>query len=356
MYPNIRSLLICNINLATKVDARYRMIASILTTWFKLHSLIPSTEQDVQEQSLWYNINVTIDKKPFCWRPWLHAGIVTINDILHPDQPRFLSHDELSEKFQVTVSFLHVLQIRSAIPFNWRRLLSYQANPNLLTKPTIVDSDKAHLDILKLSSKKLYTNIILRKQQNVASQRKWNLEFPPPQDISPQEYWQSNFEAAFRSVRETKLQAFQFKLLHRIIPCNKYLKNIRVVESDLCSYCGGVDSLNHFFYHCSSVKPFWSALCTWATRQINIQLENIQLCEYMLGIPQENPQSKVLNFIILSCKFYIYRQKLYHEGKTDLTAFLRELRAKLKIEKYICVLEGKADKFNRWRSILNALG
>lgn len=159
----------------------------------------------------------------------------------------------------------------------------------------------------------------------------------------------------FRSVRETKIQAFQFKVLHRWIPCNKYLKNIRVKEEDLCSYCGNVDTLSHFLFHCSYVQRFWLTLCNWTTQQIDMSLNNVSEQEYMLGMPKEIPRSRVINFILLSCKFCIYRQKLYHGARLELTSFLHELRMKHKIEKYICILEGKADKFNIWRKTLNTL-
>lgn len=76
----------------------------------------------------------------------------------------------------------------------------------------------------------------------------------------------------------------------------------------------------------------------------------------MLGIPKDNPLARVLNFIILTFKFYTYRQKLYHEAQLDITAFLREFRNKLKIEQYICTLEGKEDTFGVWNRALSVLG
>lgn len=94
------------------------------------------------------------------------------------------------------------------------------------------------------------------------------------------------------------------------------------VKSLALTYCGDFDSLSHFFFHFSHVQPFWVALWNWATQQTDIQLANVELLEYMLGVPKDNPQAKVLNFIKLSCKFFIYRQKLYHEAKLDLDAFL----------------------------------
>lgn len=104
----------------------------------------------------------------------------------------------------------------------------------------------------------------------------WILEFPPPLGIPVSDYWQANYMAAFRSIRETKLQAFQFKVLHRLIPCNKYLKNIRVKNDEACAYCNEVDSLSHFLFYCPTVQRFWVALCNWSSQQINLPLEMFQ--------------------------------------------------------------------------------
>lgn len=93
--------------------------------------------------------------------------------------------------------------------------------------------------------------------------------------------------------------------------------------------------LSHFLFHCSSVKRFWSSLCNWSAQQIDVSLDIIDVLEYILGVPKEHPRSRVINFILLLCKFYIYCQKLFHDAMLDLTAFQQELRMKLKMEKNI---------------------
>lgn len=64
------------------------MLTNILNTWYELHNLNPSMESDIQQESLWYNNNITINKSLLWWRKWINAGIYTINDILHADLPR----------------------------------------------------------------------------------------------------------------------------------------------------------------------------------------------------------------------------------------------------------------------------
>lgn len=191
-YQDIQSLLLCKTSFLNKLDSRYRMLRDILTTWSELHLFSPSNETEVQEESLWFNRDITIGKEQLCWRLWLNASITTVNHLLHNTLPRFLSHEELSEKYHINASFLQILQIRSSIPFPWRRLLTSQASQNLSTSPKIVTSTGLSLDISDVSSKKLYSELILRKQQAVASQRKWDLEFPPPPDKPLFEYWRSN--------------------------------------------------------------------------------------------------------------------------------------------------------------------
>lgn len=332
------------------------MLTDILGSWYEFQANTPTTEADVQEQSLWLNNNVTMAKKTLCWRPWLCAGIVKVNDLLHPDLPRFMSHEELALRYNINVSFLQVLQIRSCLPFSWRHLLVGSAGPVIPMKPQILLTDSSKLDISNIKSRRIYSSIIVRKKQEVSSHRKWDLEFPPPQNMLDTDLWESKHRSPFRFTRETKLQSFQFKLLHRILPCRKYLRTIRITEDDKCPSCGEVDTLSHFFFHCLQVQTFWTMLCNWFSDQADIPLSNVNANEFMLGIPKENPQARILNFIVLTCKFYIFRQRLYYNSRFELVAFLRELRTKLKVEKYICSLEGKANRFNMWQSILSALG
>lgn len=341
-YPDIKSLLTFSSNLSSQLDKRYQMLNDILNSWFLLKANNFLTESEIQEQSLWWNDKVIINKKSICWRTWLNAGIVRVNDLLHPVSPRFMSHEELALKYGINVSFLKVLQIRSCLPFDWRRHLLGCANPEISIIPQIQASDGSLVDILNITSKRIYSIIIAKKRQPVSAQRKWLIEFPPPANVPVSDFWESKYRCSFRSTRETKLQSFQFKLLHRILPCRKYLRTIRISED--------------FFFYCPRVREFWKMIRDWFASQVNIYLANTTVDEFMLGVPKEEPQARILNLTILTCKFYIFRQKLYHDSKLEFLGFLRELRYKLPIEKYICSLEGKASRFNIWNSVLSALG
>lgn len=275
---------------------------------------------------MWHNGYITANNESLCWKTWCHAGIVYVNDIPHPTLPRFLSHEELTEKYGVKCSFLNISQIRSSLPYAWRNLIQNSAQSSITPKLQIRTSEGNLLAIENTSPRRLYSVLIITKLQKVAAQAKWNLEFAPRQGTPQQEYWESIYKSPFRCTRETKLQSFQFKLLHRILPCNKYLMNIRIRDTDLCEFCNVSDTLTHFFFYCQKVVTFWHSLCHWFARQVDTHLNHIQCRDFLFGVPVEDPQSRIINFILINTRFYIYQQRLYHNSALDITASLREFR------------------------------
>lgn len=51
-----------------------------------------------------------------------------VEDLLHEKEGRFLSHDELSKKLGIKVTFLEALQIRQSVPYRWRALVPSPAS------------------------------------------------------------------------------------------------------------------------------------------------------------------------------------------------------------------------------------
>jgi hypothetical protein len=64
-------------------------------------------------------------------------------------------------------------------------------------------------------------------------------------------------------VRNTKIRAFQYKVLYKLIPCNLYLNKIQKSDTDKCNKCNILDDLKHYFYKCQEIKTFWNRFCTW---------------------------------------------------------------------------------------------
>lgn len=182
---------------------------------------------------------------------------------------------------------------------------------------------------------------------------KWEATF---QDSPYLDNWEALFLSPFRAVRETRLQALQFKIFYRIIPCRHYLKTIRVLDSDRCGFCPEVDSIQHFFTECPCTKNLWNRISLWLLGVGGPNLAALSTEEILLGTLLPTRTASMLNSITLFTKSYIHRQKLFHNGELSLIGWLGELKKRLRIEQYICKLEGRCRRFTKWEKIFQALG
>ncbi len=60
-----------------------------------------------------------------------------------------------------------------------------------------------------------------------------------------------------------------------MIPCNKWLYNIKIKESSICNYCNDVNDIPHFFLKCSKVKEFWNMMINWLEQLSELNSMNV---------------------------------------------------------------------------------
>lgn len=353
---NIKHVLLFKADLVSSQPTSYQTFAQLLKSWVKFHKFEPKTEGEVQTETLWNNRDIIISGNPISWDQWKNAGIWCINDLLHKEEPRFSSHLELSAEFNLKCTFLQVLQLRSAIPCKWKRLLLSSRKQDLILKPLIKAADGTVIQIPDVSAKRIYQAILPYKLPTVTSQGKWNQIYPVNQE-DQKEHWKDVYTSPYKATRETKLQAFQYRVIHRTIPCNRYLHNIRIKQEDVCSFCNPPtsDTLQHFLFSCPKSADFWRSFCRWLATQANFHI-NLTEEEFLFGVPRGTPQARSINFLTILVKHFIFRQKLFHSANLDLTHFLRELKSKLGIERFICKQEKRPERFRHWEHVYKALG
>ncbi len=117
-------------------------------------------------------------------------------------------------------------------------------------------------DIQKTKCKDFYWHLINSTNHNPRSKLTWSKTF---KDLSnPEEIiWKNIYNMLFKTVRETKIQTIQYRIIHRIIPCNECLHNIKIRDNNKCNCGRGIDTISHFFITCPQNKIFWKSLSTW---------------------------------------------------------------------------------------------
>jgi hypothetical protein len=112
-----------------------------------------------------------------------------------------------------------------------------------------------------------------------------------------------------RVVSNTKIRAFQYKLLYNLIPCNLYLKRIKKSKTDKCNWCQEEDDTAHYFARCSFLTPFWNSLATWCQKLLEEEI-NFTVKDVLVGVLEKDPKYDVINAILLLAKWRLMDSRL----------------------------------------------
>ena len=160
--------------------------------------------------------------------------------------------------------------------------------------------------------------------------------------------WPDIFEIPFKVCRETYLQSFQYRIIHRILPCKYWLNKLKIVENNICTYkyCTNKepDTIQHFLINCPPVIDFWESFVTWWNQLDYFKLRPLIEVNIILGFPNVTNEDTVLNYCLILAKQYIYSCKA-HEQQLFLLSFLQILKNKLNIEKEIHIQRSTLTKF-----------
>ena len=75
-------------------------------------------------------------------------------------------------------------------------------------------------------------------------------------------------------LKESKLVALGWKLLHNIFPTNSSLYRMKIKESPFCSHCNDnvIDSIGHFFFSCAKINLVWKEIKVDILSHVNLNL------------------------------------------------------------------------------------
>ena len=145
------------------------------------------------------------------------------------------------------------------------------------------------------------------------------------------------FLLPFKALRNSKIQYFQFRFLHRILGINSFLFRIGLTDSPRCSFCADCEeTLSHLFWDCSIINRFWHDACNNCIKHPSDILLNKELIFFGNVLNMSSP----LNFFILHVKHYIYSCRVLKSTPT-LTYFKRLFAFYLNVETAIDSLRNK---------------
>jgi hypothetical protein len=348
----------CSALAETYLNKLPRFYRQIFSNMHALSDHMANTPAGVLNETLWFNKHVTVEQKPIFWKKWSLQGIKFIGDLLD-SRGDFLSLQDLNNKYMVNCTFMDHMRIRQAIPGAWRQIITSNKLLHLrqhIAKPIFIRDAKGTCDVLATNTKKIYWLFLNKYFPNKSPTciGRWESLY----EIDPN-IWPSLFLAPFTSCRETYLQSFQFRIIHRILPCNEWLFIRKVVTSNICSYefCKekNIDTIRHYLITCPPVTIFWENFVRWWNQLDYSKLNPLVEENIILGFPCFTPEDQVLNFCIIVAKYYIYCSKR-HQRNIFIIEFLAIVKNKLAVEEKISIQNNNQEHFRAtWSLLYNKL-
>ena len=115
-----------------------------------------------------------------------------------------------------------------------------------------------HLLIKSKKEGKDFYTILNQNLEKPTSQHKWNNVY----NIE-EETWKAIYSFPFKLSLGTKMQWFQTRINHRILPTKKYLYNMKYVPSPRCNFCQEEEAMNHMLWQCQESQNLLREFKIW---------------------------------------------------------------------------------------------
>ena len=163
-------------------------------------------------------------------------------------------------------------------------------------------------------------------------------------------YWNQAYIYSLSVQHQTVLTSFRYKILHRILPTNKYLFICKLKNSNLCDFWSSfIETIEHIFWECPITQRLWSQLVNFLNNR-GIMI-TINIMYVWIGTDQCRNHNSTINFVLLLMKYVIYTTTL-NEMIPVFCVFRNYLHKRINLEKRIALTNNKLEKFYNMSSFV----
>jgi exonuclease III len=300
----------------------------VLKHYKKLYmKCLPTSIHDFAGECIHYNINILRDNKVVFLKEWCDASIIYVRQLIN-NEGMFMNYNEFLVRYPMIqrTSFLVYHGILRAVTHYLKKM-----NLNLANKLKLLKTKTWH--IIGKGNKHVQS-MLSRTGTTPAAVKKWDAEY---NNLN----WKIIFNFCFATTLDVQLRWFQLRLLHRILPTEKYLYTCKIKNDPMCNFCNAeIQTLEHLFWDCDKVQKFWKncqrALQSKCTHcyQLNFNKELI-----LFGNSENIATDNTLDLIIIMAKFYVYKCKIQN-CTPQLLTFCNILKSRYQTELYCATISG----------------
>ena len=276
---------------------------------------------------LWGNSLIKRKNQPIFDSSLVNSNINRVMDIYDFAQNKFMTFNQIVETYRPNFDYLFYLGILSAIPKWWKTSIKIDECelPIDITTRIVQISDKKHV------SKTVYWTVLQTKHP-VSSVTKTLWEYDLKCHITDDEWFKlyTNFR---KSIKSTKLQYFQYRVLTRALTTNVRLVKWGKCQSNRCTFCHEhPETVIHLLVECKIIESLWKKLEKVIAYFFIVKvLFNKQV---IIFNNYNGKCSSIINQCIATLKQYVYASKCF-EKLPQFCEFMTKMSYWYSSEKYL---------------------
>ena len=286
-YGGIQYLLTCNYNtkyLKDIPDFYKEVVTSLAELTIRTSS---------QLQRVWNNENVLVDRQMVYKDSWRKAGVEYFSD-LKTAHKTWLTLSEFESKFGFTPNVSEYKKLVRAI--DSLNYVQYCVTDFLKPGQVLCKSGNI-LNTLTAKCKDYYNEFIEHDKHMPTSLNYW-LQYS-----ANEQYLLNSLRLTQNCTTDTKLIAFQFKIVHNIVACKTNLFKWDIAATENCDYCQGHDDLVHSLVQC----PASAILISEIYALLHIPCVRFNTYGFLFGC--NNQAIDLINLII---KYLLWKSRFYY--------------------------------------------
>ena len=285
-----------NVNRASILKTLPKFYQEVITAFNKAKGTSVDTfVKTIFDQPIWGNDCVQVHSKgktkTLYYKRWIACGLIKVGNLKFVNgllDETFI-HDKVTNKVNI---LSEIMQVKKALKPYQNQLLNHNPDANTYV-PLFTEDCKYIDDFSSTKSKYFYNRLLQLKQIKPPVETYWQNMFTN-QEIQ----FSSVYESKIKNIKDNKLSEFNYKVLHRILPCNVNLVKWKKKNSKQCQLCYSDETIEHLLYNCIFVKTLWNNLGSLMDRPVSCR-------DVILGT-----RCKETNFILTLISFLVYKEWL----------------------------------------------
>ena len=255
-------------------------------------------EQRIENQYIWYNSKIKINRKVIFWKDAYCRGLKYAFQLF--ENCSFKTADQMYNEYGI--SEMRFNSLKSAVPKDWKCF--FTSNPRCTYSPIPPHNYDNVVSTEVNLSQKVYKFMLDDVMLVHGKYVRWREDLRENFTETLVEFGQMHLDV-YKVTDVAKYRSFQYRLMQRGLVTNIQLHKWNIILSPNCEFCSEQkETIIHMFVECSKVYQLWE--CFYLFIQENYLDVCIDRCPYAVLFNKiVRGKGHVINFLCLVVKQYI---------------------------------------------------